>query len=261
LFQSVVLGWRPYLNVDVANKVFPRPLSLLDWKGQCNLNNEWERRKLEESLIGVRLVYTPPDAPANKRTYTSQGLARSATQEYLTDDNGQRLMTVAQYFAQKNYRLRHPELPCIRTGRPGSAVLPMEFCRVAAAQANNKQAPDDCKQEMIKKTAVSTAERQSKILELVGDANYVHPVIKQFGLSVDDKFAQTDARILDEPSLEYAGSKSVKPKSGVWQLRANEQFNTAKTISKWSVICLARVDHSVIQTFGQLVSWSFRTLS
>jgi eukaryotic translation initiation factor 2C len=267
LFQSVVLGWQPYVNVDVANKVFPRALPLIEWvrsfgplQDSWDRWKDWERKKLAESLTGVRLVYTPPDAPSNKRTYTSQGLCRTADQEYLTDKDGKRTVTVAQYFSQKGCRLNYPNLPCIRTGRPGSAVLPMEFCKVAAGQANNKQAPDDCKQEMIRKTAVSTWDRKRKILELVGDANYTHPVIKQFGIKVSGELAKTAARVLPEPELQY-GSSVVTPKSGVWQLRANERFHDARTIKNWSVICMANVYDSVIQTFARTVSSTYYSIT
>lgn len=60
------------------------------------------------------------------------------------------------------------------------------------------------------------------------------PTMHQFGLNVDNKFAQVDARVLDPPMIQY-GNTVQKPFKGVWR-GENCQFLQPETALVWGVL-------------------------
>jgi hypothetical protein len=131
LFQSAVLGWKPYLNIDIAHKAFPMPTPVLRLL-QCDPTRYDPRdgENLRSELNGLNFIYTPPDAPTGLRMYRFYGIGEPAERSMFEHDG--RRLSVAQYFQNKGCPLKYPRLPCLRTA--GNAALPIEFCSIAPGQ-------------------------------------------------------------------------------------------------------------------------------
>lgn len=147
LFQSVVLGKIPFLNVDVNHKAFPKRYENLvlllqdmeqDLRMQIDPNRPLERNvifALERHLKGLEICYR---APASSKIYKFMALVNDAATERFTAENGEQ-KTILQYFRDTNRNIQYPRLPCIRLGNTiRSIIVPMELCSIPDTQVNWK---------------------------------------------------------------------------------------------------------------------------
>lgn len=104
---------------------------------------------------------------------------------------------------------------------------------------------------MIKHAATSAERRKHKIMDAIQQANYnAHPALKEFGLHVNDKFEQVDARVLVPPQLLY--DRLVGPRAGVWRA---SRFKEAKQLRTWGLLSLDfRTNEGGLQQLAQEVS-------
>lgn len=130
LFQSTILGSRPYINVDIAHKAFPSSLALIDI---ANRMGDRYDMFLDRHLRGLRILYALPGNDASKKGYKYNALGDiPAKEKFKVDD---RDTNVLDYFRTKNIQLRNPNYRCIRVGNAVRSIsLPMEFCSVAPGQ-------------------------------------------------------------------------------------------------------------------------------
>lgn len=81
LFQSTILGARPYLNVDIAHKAFPSPMNVIEIiKSFRNgdTSRALDNRTAEElrtHLKGLRITYATPGQAASTKCYKFMDLA------------------------------------------------------------------------------------------------------------------------------------------------------------------------------------------
>lgn len=142
LFQSVVLGNVPLLNVDVNHKAFPKRYNSLvdmfpdmerDLRLSINPNQPLDRNvlfALERHLSGLDICYN------GMQVQKFQSVADTPDRERFTDDKGQQ-KTIAQYFKDTNRTIRYPSLPCIKIGNTvRSITVPMELCSIPDTQVN-----------------------------------------------------------------------------------------------------------------------------
>lgn len=146
LFQSLVLGSVPFLNVDVNHKAFPKRYNSIidlledlgqDMRTQINPNQPLDRyveQALSRHLSGLEMCYNT--ATTQKILYKFMSLARDPANERFTLENGQQ-KTVLQYFRETNRQIRFPNLPCIKMGNTiKNITVPMEFCSIPDTQVN-----------------------------------------------------------------------------------------------------------------------------
>lgn len=140
IFQSTVLGSKPYLNVDVSHKAFPAPISILEIvkTNRLDPNREMQDRDkypIRTHLKGLNIVYKLPKSPGFE-TYKFNDLKESARRLMFKCDDTQRQMSIEEYFKQKKgITLQYPNLPCLWVGSTVRNIcLPMEFCSVAPGQ-------------------------------------------------------------------------------------------------------------------------------
>lgn len=125
LFQSVVLGNMPLLNVDVNHKAFPKRYNSIiddlfpdmeqDLRMRIDPNRQLDQnviRTLERHLGGLEIIYR---GPGNSRIYKFMRLVGKPANERFTTENGEE-KTISQYFRDTNRNIRYPEMPCIRLG-------------------------------------------------------------------------------------------------------------------------------------------------
>ncbi|KAG5862205.1 Protein argonaute-2, partial [Gonioctena quinquepunctata] len=249
-YQSAIRGWKPFLNVDVAHKAFPKCINVADALVELldsyfqrftrdNLANSLDHRQretFEKYIKTLRVVYEIPGNPASKRTYRVNGIDQSAREKVFSLDSGQQT-TIENYFAnEKRYRLRYPNLPTLWVGdrnRPNRILLPLELCNIEKDQVTNRKMTENQTSTMIKYSATSTNIRKDKIMTALNQAkhNQSHTV-REFGFSIANEFEKLDARILQPPDLSYNNNRVITPTKGVWR---GEKFIQGMTINKWTI--------------------------
>lgn len=135
LFQSLVLGKLPLLNVDVNHKAFPKRYDTLvdlwnEMQGDYNIENALARH-----LSGLEICYTNPGTNA-KRIYKFISVERTPQNCQFTLEDG-RQTNVLEYFRTTGRQINHPNLPCIKIGSTiRSHTIPLEFCSIPDTQVN-----------------------------------------------------------------------------------------------------------------------------
>lgn len=147
LFQSVVLGAVPLLNVDVNHKAFPKRynnmLELLrdmeqDLRCRIDPSQPLDRMvisALERHLAGLEIIYR---GPGGDKIYKFFRLGSDPATERFTTENGEQ-KTILQYYRETNRNIQYPQLPCIKLGNTiRSICVPMEMCGIPDTQVNWK---------------------------------------------------------------------------------------------------------------------------
>ncbi|XP_076181590.1 argonaute 2 [Ptiloglossa arizonensis] len=235
MFQSAIIGWRPYLNIDIAHKGFPTAQPVIDLlKELCkhpksnaplecitpkdiSINSD----KIMKFLKGLKIQYEIPDQPHTKRTYRVNGFVECARQNKFALDDGS-MCTVENYFLQiKKYKLKFPDLPCLWVGSRTNNKhihLPIELCTMVAGQVIQKKMDEVQTTKMIREAATNTQKRKEKILNGFANMklNEQPTLAKEFNLSVEGNFEKIPARVLKAPILKYK-EREVNVFKGTWR--------------------------------------------
>uniref|UniRef100_A0A336LXQ0 CSON004700 protein n=1 Tax=Culicoides sonorensis TaxID=179676 RepID=A0A336LXQ0_CULSO len=256
LFQSFVMGTRPFLNVDVSHKAFPSAAPRLE-----PLYNQFSRNFVDV-LKNLNLVYTSP-MTGERKTFKFNGLKGPANKEMFMDEQDNRKKTIAQYFQEKGHPLQYPGNPCIHVGPPAKNILiPMEFLSIPAGQALNAKAPESCTRGMVRVAAKPTHERKDKIMDLLRNIRYSGvETIKQFGIVVGENFIDVDSHILNPPNLQYGNNKVLRiTKPGEWRAE-NEQFLIPDKCTRWGILVMDnRAFEKDIDNFGNGIAKMARNM-
>lgn len=138
IYQSTVLGSRPYINVDIAHKAFPSEKSIIDilreWGVNLDIDFDYRTKKdIQTHLKGLMLTYTMSGHDASRRTYKFQGFnANANTCTFKIEDKE---FTINEYFASRGCQVIYPLLPTLKLGNEiKNITVPLEFCSVAGYQ-------------------------------------------------------------------------------------------------------------------------------
>lgn len=249
-YQSAVIGWKPFLNIDVAHKAFPTRQNVIELILElCELRLDHLQRPLDRQneetvsrfLKTLKIQYEIPNKPGTKREYRVNGLERSAQEAKFKTEKGTEMTVEKYFFKEKQISLKYPNMPCIWVGnkeRVPHILLPAEFCIVVAGQVINRKLPEQLTSSMIKQAATSTKVRKEKIMDSVHRAKFNQdPCVREFGITVDDKFTKINARVLDPPALAYNGKTTVNPSQGAWRPL---KFYLPVTLTQWTIVNLDR---------------------
>ncbi|CAG9578939.1 unnamed protein product [Danaus chrysippus] len=251
LFQSAIFTWRPFINIDVAHKGFPRTQSVLDaYMKDFNLNpnQSLEQQRgynielFKQYLKGLKVkAFVGGDSSGKVREYIVNDVRDppSKLTFEMTDAKGQtKRMSVANYFlTEKKLRLRYPNVNCLWVGPKNKNIFyPMELLQVSYGQALNKQLNDRQLQTMVREAATPPCERLNKIKEVINNMNYpANPIFKHFKLEIEKDFFKVDAKILQAPKLDVGAGRGVVPRNGSWQ--AN-RFLKPSALESWGLIAV-----------------------
>ncbi|CAK9832129.1 Protein argonaute-2 [Anthophora retusa] len=249
VFQSVVIGSRPYLNIDVVHKGFPTEQSVIELMKQLcgNVQNvtprdvERNHMKINKFLKGLKIQYEIPGQTQTKRTYRVNGLVECPrNNEFRLEDKS--LCTVEQYFAQtKKYKIQYPDLPCLWVGSQNNKIyLPAELCKIVAGQVTHKQMDESQTRTLIRYASTDTVKRKEKIMNCFSkmNLNSQPSLTNEFRLSVQTDFEKVPARVLEPPQLQY-NDREVRVFKGVWKA---EKFLKPSTLPEnlWTILNLDR---------------------
>ncbi len=217
-FQSVRLGWKPMLNLDIANKPAYFSIPVIEFVAEIMRRHpndvrgldKRESEKVQKELSGLKIRFMRPNG--QKRDYRVNKLMPPANRLMMAMDkeNKRRKITIEQYFSQEyGYRLKFPELPCIHVGNPSATVyLPMELAHLKKqVLPRNKRLSDDEVANMIRQTAIPPLERQQRIKENLKKMNKgfkTDPYAKAFGIKIKEECVTVTGRVLDPPVLAYS---------------------------------------------------------
>ncbi|KAL0103055.1 hypothetical protein PUN28_018391 [Cardiocondyla obscurior] len=266
-FMSGVLGWQPYLNVDVSHKGFTYEYNVLDYVAdvaQRNVNsvtfNDIMRNetKIRSFLKGLKIIYQIPNSSVKRTHRIADFSQKTSYSTFMQDIEGKKQSTtIVDYFSKfKSYRIQKPDLPTLNvsTKGPGHEILlPLELCTIIPNQPIRKL---DEKQtaSMIKKAALPADSREERIKRAFNaiQVNSSPVMTKEFHLSVSDKMEEVAARVLTAPELRY-NQKNIHVNRGTWQL---DHFILAKSLSNnsWAILNLSdQAMDSTVNVFVQLL--------
>ncbi|CAF4835569.1 unnamed protein product [Pieris macdunnoughi] len=248
LFQSAIFTSRPFINIDVAHKGFPKSQPLVDtylndFRLDATCPIEKQRRMECELFVkflrGLRVVATIGDAKTGfrKREFICNDVKPppNVLKFTMQDDSGRsRTITVEQYFTEKGYRLRYPNINCIWVGpRDKEIYYPMELLQISFGQALNRQLNDRQLAKMVREAATPPSDRKRKIEEVIRDMKYSsNEYFKEFGLEISNNFYEVEAKVLHAPVLNV-GEGTVKPRGGVWMAK---KLLKASALQSWGFL-------------------------
>ncbi|TAQ85545.1 hypothetical protein B7494_g6138 [Chlorociboria aeruginascens] len=246
------------INVDVANGTFWTSQDVhqaarnfcnarnrgLDWgifrdqlkpmQGNNNRAKKSEMFKHMEKM--VKLKFTVKYGPKNddKKIYTikrfhfddhagPQGVhAKNYTFTPKTGPSANRAISIFDYFLQKyNVRLQFWDFPLIETERAGT--FPMEVCTLIPNQKYQYKLDPSQTAAMIKFAVTRPAQRMEAIRHGVGMLKWHEdPYYKHFGVQVDPNMTVTQARLLQNPEVNFKGAKVNPGIMGRWDLRGKK---------------------------------------
>lgn len=260
IFQSTVLGSKPYLNVDIAHKAFPSPMNIIDVVKTFRNGDptreldRYAENDLRTILKGLTISYGLPGVPIKNYKFNDLKLPPGKL-KFKTEERVE--MTITQYMQSRKYTIRYPNMPCLHIGNTVRTIyVPAELCSISANQAVNKKCTETQTRNMIRVAATSTDIRKDKIMEMLRKINHNQSkCVQSFGIQLDQNFATIPARILDPPALEYGNKKPIYPSRGVW--RADRlPFLYPKGADKWAILVMdnRNVYPNQVQDFGNNVS-------
>ena len=274
-FTSVRLGWKPMLNVDVANTVGfdERPVvkfieKILEsnrgyHQSHILLNDKRHFDTVNDKIKDLKICYNVPGPNGYKRNYRVNKMMPAANKLKVKLDSGAEC-TIEKYFKDRyNLNLDFPHYPCIHVGKPEKTVyLPIELCVMKKQVLPRfKHIDDNQRQKMIRakppEQRRATIERNLRNLSNHYDKD---PYASAFGLKVRGEMMKTDGRILDPPSLKYKGKERNndvqfgKVNNGKWvpgTIRDKDALKFLKPmeLEYWGVLDLANIPNNVKKHF------------
>lgn len=193
------------------------------------------------SKIRVRAVYD--GCPVEETTFSVKGLVNANAMQYLIHikdkATGETKPTpVATYFKNKyNLILDYYDLPMVEMTKK-DVVYPMELLVIYGLQRYPFKLTEWQTSSMIKYAADRPSERVASIRKskemLAHDAD---PVLKTFGLQVDNNMIRTKARLLPNPEIQFGGNQRHNPgTNGRWDLRGKKFYLPNKRpLDAWAI--------------------------
>eukprot|EP01101_Sappina_pedata_P009904 TRINITY_DN6111_c0_g1_i1.p1 TRINITY_DN6111_c0_g1~~TRINITY_DN6111_c0_g1_i1.p1 ORF type:complete len:597 (-),score=157.57 TRINITY_DN6111_c0_g1_i1:29-1636(-) len=120
-------------------------------------------------------------------------------------------------------------------GKDNLSSFPMECCAIAAGQSYKKKLDDMQTREILTIASGIPSARQDFIVKSIPKTT---PFLSSFGLKIDPKMTEIQARVLDPPRLKYgASSKQAElvPANGQWNAIDKAYFKGA-ILSCWAVV-------------------------
>ncbi|KAK9804830.1 hypothetical protein WJX72_007669 [[Myrmecia] bisecta] len=220
------------LNVDIAATAFleaqPMTQYIAKVAGVADLSrglNPVQLRKVQKAVMGIKVQVN--HAGMVKRTYRTKGITNlGAADAMFENEQENRQMSVAEYFETRyNVKLRYPNLSCLDVGSARKPNwLPPECCDIVRGQRRLKL-DDRQTSEMIKTAAMKPQDRVPQIERSVNEQGKLttDATVNAFGMKVDGKMMELEARVLKAPILQY-GDRTVDPgQRGDWHETAYVQ--------------------------------------
>ena len=274
-FTSVRLGWKPMLNVDVANTVGFDGVSIEKFiekvlspnkgynRSHISLNYKSHFNTVNNKIKDLNICYIRPGGW--KRNYKVIKMVPAANKLTVKLDSGEEC-TVEKYFKDKyGYKLQFPHYPCVHVGKPENTVyLPIELCMLKKQVLSRfKHIDDNQRQKLIRAAAKPPTERCSAIEQNLRNLSE-DPYAKAFGIRVSDGMMKLEGRIVATPALKYKNEESEETEfreinNGKWLVGRQEKnamkFLTPKNLERWGVLDLSNLPDKDKEQFVDSLYW------
>ena len=269
-FTSVRLGWKPMLNVDVANKVGCEESSVIEFieknlkssrgyqQSHILLNDKIHRDTVDDKMKDLKVHYSRPNG--YKKNYRVIKVMPAANRLKVKLDSGEEC-TVEKYFKDKyGYQLKFPDYPCIHVGKKDDSIyLPIELCRMKKQFLPLSKCLDDNQsQRMIKAAAKLPKERRAFIesnLRHLSNHYESDPYANDFGLKVSGEMMKVEGRVLGPPALKYKHEDEFRDvNNGKWKVgRLGDKivlkFFKPMDLKYWGILDLSNLPGTAKEQF------------
>ncbi|KAI9745991.1 MAG: hypothetical protein M1818_000672 [Claussenomyces sp. TS43310] len=271
------------VNVDVANGIFWASQALhqaarnfcrdrnprMDWlvfnrllKPTKDSRIGWTMSpdfKELRKLVKLKFAVKHRGKDGSNKTYTIKGFhfdpkfgAEGAHSKNVTFKMKDGTTTSVYDYFQKQYNveLEFHYLPLVLTTKDG--MFPMEVCTIMPNQRYVFKTSPEQTANMIKfavtrpKQRIEAIQQGVKMLKWNEDPYFMH-----YGIEIDPSMTITNARLLPNPEIQYAGSKVNPGISGRWDLRGKKflKANPSPLVS-WGVAIMDNsTDNTTVQNF------------
>ncbi|PKU72322.1 Protein argonaute 10 [Dendrobium catenatum] len=195
------------LNIDMSSTAFIEPLPVIEFVAQIlgkdvisRPLSDADRVKIKKALRGVKVEVTHRGAV--RRKYRVSGLTSQPTRELIFPvDEQMNMKSVVEYFKEMyGFTIQHSHLPCLQVGNQKANYLPMEACKIVEGQRYTKRLNEKQITSLLKVTCQRPRDQEMDILQTVHQNAYEQdPYAKEFGITISDKLATVEARVLPAP--------------------------------------------------------------
>ncbi|KAI0404747.1 Piwi domain-containing protein [Xylaria palmicola] len=182
-------------------------------------------------------IYTVLRIVFDQRYEREGGHSKTVKFDKRMPDGTTQVTSVWQHYRDAyNCRLQYPLLPLIETTRDG--FFPMELCNVADFQRYPFKLDPAETSTMITFAVTRPAQRKADIMEGLQKLNYANdPYLAEFGIRISGNMQVTNARLLKNPEVAFAGAKHNPGVSGRWDLRGKRFLEpNQKQIKSWGLV-------------------------
>ncbi|CAH8464535.1 unnamed protein product [Schistosoma guineensis] len=215
---SVRPQWKVRVNLDMTCKAFFTAGNLADVMyekygdnmARCSsqMANDLRRIRVETDKF-----YKSDNGHVYSRRFTVHGISSVPADKLMIEERKQ---SVAAYFDEHHHiKLKYPDLPCIKVDQKREVYMPMELLNILPFQAPNASKADVAS-EVIRCAAVRPQERFQELQTFSNSMLKSHPLIKQFGLTLQSRPVDVSARVLQPPSAAFDRSRVIPLKPGSW---------------------------------------------
>ncbi|KAM3713994.1 hypothetical protein ACJW31_01G297700 [Castanea mollissima] len=251
------------LNIDMSSTAFIEPLPVIDFVAQILDKDVYsrplsdaDRIKVKKALRGVKVEVTHRGNV--RRKYRISGLTSQPTRELIFPvDEQKNMKSVVEYFQEVyGYTIQYSHLPCLQVGNQKKVnYLPLEACKIVGGQRYTKGLNEKQITSLLKVSCQRPHEQEMDILQTVHQNDYEKdPYAKEFGISIDNKLASVEARVLPAPWLKYHDTgkeKEYLPQVGQWNMM-NKKVINGSTVRHWACINFSKtVQESTACSFCQ----------
>ncbi|KAG0503181.1 hypothetical protein HPP92_003253 [Vanilla planifolia] len=234
------------LNIDMSSTAFIEPLPVIEYVAQVlgkdvisRPLSDADRVKIKKALRGVKVEVTHRGTV--RRKYRVSGLTSRPTRELIFPvDEQMNMKSVVEYFKEMyGFDIQHSHLPCLQVGNQKANYLPMEACKIVEGQRYTKRLNEKQITSLLKVTCQRPKDQEMDVLQTVHQNAYEQdPYAKEFGITISDKLASVEARVLPAPWLKYhetGKEKECLPQVGQWNMMNKKVINGC-TVSHWACI-------------------------
>uniref|UniRef100_A0A5B6ZZU0 Uncharacterized protein n=1 Tax=Davidia involucrata TaxID=16924 RepID=A0A5B6ZZU0_DAVIN len=249
------------LNIDMSSTAFIESLPVIEFvtqilgKDVCSRPlSDADRIKVKKALRGVKVEVTHRGNV--RRKYRISGLTSQPTRELIFPvDEEKNMKSVVEYFQEMyGFSIQHSHLPCLQVGNQRKVnYLPMEACKIVEGQRYTKRLNEKQITSLLKFSCQRPCEQEMDILQTIRRNKYNQdPYAKEFGITIDEKLASVEARVLPAPWLKYHDSgkeKEYLPQVGQWNMM-NKKVINGSSVNYWACINFSRsVQESTVRDF------------
>ncbi|XP_033244084.1 protein argonaute-2-like isoform X1 [Drosophila miranda] len=269
LHQTFVLGDRPFVNVDISHKAYPKAMSIIDYiehyqrqKIDKSTNLDYRRSDIESFLNDIYIIYDPPACLGSApRVFRVNGLSKAPASTQTFELDGKET-TVAKYFKSREYDLKFPNLLCLHVWPPLKRIyLPIELCRMDDGQTMKRKDTAARVAAMLKFAGTSTNERKAKIVRLLEYFKHnLDPTISHFGIRLGNDFIVVNTRTLNAPQIEYKNNNLASVRNGSWRMDRMQFFEPKPKPHKWAIL-YGKINYQYVDELQKMVLQQSRTLN